>query len=232
MTSGRLPGKVLLEVQGKSLLEYQIERLKRVASVQEVVVATTINGTDEPIVALCKKLGVKVFRGDENDVLGRYYGAAQMVGAETVVRVTSDCPLIDPAVIERAIKIFNSDGADYVSNTIERTYPRGMDCEVFSFAALERAFKEAKAEPEREHVTPYLYRNPDKFKLKQFTMTPDRSSERWTVDTAEDFELIKRMLEALKGEFTLDDCLRLIDQHPDWRKINAEIEQKKLSAAD
>ncbi|NEO63206.1 MAG: NTP transferase domain-containing protein, partial [Moorea sp. SIO4G2] len=153
MTSTRLPGKVLKQVLGKPLLDYQIERLRRVKLADEIVIATTINQTDEPIVELCNSISIPYFRGSEEDVLARYYGAAVEHQADVVVRVTSDCPLIDPQVIDQVIQFYldHQGEYDYVSNSLQRTYPRGMDTEVFSFAALDEAFHEASAQPDREH---------------------------------------------------------------------------------
>lgn len=232
MTSTRLPGKVLKQVLGKPLLEYQIERLQRVKLADEIVIATTINQTDNPIVDLCNRLSVSYFRGSEEDVLERYYQAATVHQADVVVRVTSDCPLIDPQVINQAIDYYlqNQSIYDYVSNGLKRTYPRGMDTEVFSFSVLQQAFMEATAQPDREHVTPFVYRQPERYRLGDVLYSEDCSHHRWTVDTAEDFELIQKILEAVYPNqpcFTLEDCLGLLQQHPDWYLINSHIEQKK-----
>lgn len=231
MTSTRLPGKVLKQVLGKPLLEYQIERLQRVKLANEIVIATTTNETDEPIVELCNRLAVAYFRGSEDDVLSRYYGAATAHKADLVVRVTSDCPLIDPQVIDTVIDycLQNQSHYDYVSNSLERTYPRGMDTEVFSFSTLQQAFGEATAQPDREHVTPFIYRQPARYRLGHVIYSEDCSHHRWTVDTPEDFELIQKIIEEIYPSepcFTLENCLRLLQQHPDWYCINSHIEQK------
>lgn len=214
MTSTRLPGKVMKRVLGKPLLEYQLERLQRVKLADEIVIATTTNQTDEPIVELCNSLSVACFRGSEDDVLSRYYGAATAHKADLVVRVTSDCPLIDPQVIDTVIDycLQNQSHYDYVSNSLERTYPRGMDTEVFSFSTLQQAFGEATAQPDREHVTPFIYRQPARYRLGHVIYSEDCSHHRWTVDTPEDFELIQKIIEAIyprKPNFTLEDCLSL-----------------------
>ncbi|MEB3828476.1 glycosyltransferase family protein [Phormidium sp. CCY1219] len=231
MTSTRLPGKVLKRVLGKPLLEYQLERLRRVKLADEIVIATTTNQTDDPIVDLCDRLSVAYFRGSEEDVLERYYQAATAHQADVVVRVTSDCPLIDPQVIDTAIDYYlqNQPTYDYVSNCIKRTYPRGMDTEVFSSSVLEQAFLEATAQPDREHVTPFLYRQPERYCLGYVTYSEDCSHHRWTVDTPEDFELIQKIIEAVypdRPKFTLEDCLKLLQQHPKWYLINSQIAQK------
>ena len=231
MTSTRLPGKVMKPILNKPMFEYQLERLARVERADGVVVACTTNKADAPIVELCRRLGVAVFRGSEEDVLSRYYGAAKAHRADVIVRVTSDCPLIDPEVIDAVIRCYYSAPGryDYVSNTLERTYPRGMDCEVFSFRILEEVFIEATDLPDREHVTPFIYRQPQRYHLSNVPYIEDQSHHRWTVDTLEDFELIKRMMEALyttNRHFTMQDCLVLLDRYPDWTEINANVEQK------
>ncbi len=232
MTSTRLPGKVLKRVLDKPLLEYQIERLRRVKLADEIVIATTVNDTDEPIIELCDRLSVPYFRGSEEDVLARYHGAAQEHYADVVVRVTSDCPLIDPQVIDKVINFYteNTDKYDYVSNCLKRTYPRGMDTEVFSLKALYESFLEATAQPDREHVTPFIYRHPERYCVGHVVYSENQSSHRWTVDTPEDFELIRRIIETIypeKYDFSIEDCLSLIKQHPNWSAINSHIQQKK-----
>lgn len=233
MTSTRLPGKVLKEVLGKSLLEYHIERLLQVELADKLVIATTTNDTDQPIVELCEKLGVAYYRGSEEDVLSRYYEAAAQFGADVVIRVTSDCPLIDPGVVDKVIGMYidNRDTYDYVSNALKRTYPRGLDTEVFSMATLEKAYKEAREQPEREHVTPYVYRHPELFRLANCGGSADYSQHRWTVDTPEDFELIRLILEELypvNERFTWLDVLELLSKHSEWVEINAGVEQKEV----
>jgi len=232
MTSTRLPGKVLRKVQWKSLLEHQLDRLKRVASIVEVIVATTVNHSDEPIVELCKKLQVAYHRGSENDVLARYYGAAEPFKPDVVVRVTSDCPVIDPGVIEQVIQFYidHYPNYDYVSNCLTRSYPRGMDTEVFSFQALEEAFNEATALPDREHVTPFIQNQPDRYRLGDVSYHQNQNSHRWTVDTEEDFDLISKIIDTLypeKANFNLEDILKILEQNPEWKKINTHVEQKK-----
>ena len=231
MASTRLPGKVLREVLGKPLLGYQLERLRRAGTVNRTVIATTTRGVDDAIADFCESNEVACFRGSEDDVLDRYYNAALENDADIVVRVTSDCPLIDPAVIDRVVKTYltNSDRTDYVSNTLERTYPRGMDTEVVSMLALAEAHHEAESKPDREHVTPFFYRQPERYRLMSVRNDEDLSAHRWTVDTPEDFELIRRIITALyaeKPEFTMRDCLDLIKRNPDWQKLNQDIMQK------
>lgn len=231
MTSTRLPGKILKEVLGKPLLEYQIERLRRVKLADELVIATTTNETDQPIIDLCHRLGIAYYRGAEDDVLSRYYEAAQKFGAEVVVRVTSDCPLIDPAVIDKVIKfLLNYRGQyDYVSNILERTYPRGMDTEVFFIKALETAYYSAANPADREHVTLYIYSHAQEFRIANVPYIRNEQRYRWTVDTPEDFQLVRLMIESLYSQnqaFTLEDCLQLMQEQPGLHKVNKHIEQK------
>lgn len=233
MTSTRLPGKVLKEILGKSLLEYHIERLRRVELADDIVIATTTNDTDLPIVNLCKYLGVTFTRGSEHDVLARYYEAATLHHADVIVRVTSDCPLIDPTVIDKAIRFYRdrSNDYDYVSNALIQSYPYGLAVEVFPFKALEEAHQEAIAEPEREHVSPFIYMRPERYRIGHLEHSENLSHHRWTVDTPEDFELVRRITETLypvKAEFDTQDILALLKKHPDWVKINAHVRQKKL----
>ncbi|MCK4858639.1 MAG: glycosyltransferase family protein, partial [candidate division Zixibacteria bacterium] len=192
MRSKRLPGKVLKTVLGKSLLEYQTERLRRVTLADKIIIATTTNTTDQPLVEFCQQHSLPCFRGSEEDVLGRYCGAAASHEVDVIVRVTADCPLIDPKVIDKVIRCYlDSQGSfDFVSNTLARTYPRGMDCEVFPALLLEEIEREATAPPDREHVTPFFYRHPDRYRLGNVTHESDQSRHRWTVDTHEDLELI------------------------------------------
>lgn len=232
MTSTRLPGKVMKTVLDKPLLEYQIERLKQAVWLDDIVIALTTNDTDQPIIDLCNNLSIKYFRGSEENVLERYYLAAKEHDADVIIRVTSDCPLIDPDIIDKTINLFISYDYDYVSNCPEtnRTFPRGMETEVFYFSAIEQAFKNATEKPEKEHVTPYIYKNPDKFKLNFLNNDLDESNYRLTVDTIEDFELIKNILESLyttNKDFRLTDIIKLLKENPEWLKINTDIQQKK-----
>lgn len=233
MGSTRLPGKILKEINGKSLLEYQIERIQRSKMIDDIVIATTNKEAEDPIIRLCMRLGISYFQGSEDNVLKRYYEAAMLNKADTIVRLTSDCPLIDPVIIDDVIKyyILNRNSIDYCSNTIERTYPRGLDVEVFSFVALEAAFHNAVLSRDIEHVTSYIYTNPNLFRVAGITNDIDLSQYRWTVDTIEDFELITNILGSLyplNNEFLLKDVLNLLNGNTQWNNININIEQKKL----
>lgn len=233
MTSTRLPGKVLLPIAGRPMLSYQIERLRRVRGHDVLVVATTVNATDDPIVEFCAAEGVRCARGSELDVLRRYHDAATAVGATVVARVTSDCPLIDPDVVDDVIRIFKAARGklDYASNMLEPNYPCGMAVEVMSTVALSEADAEATSPVDREHVTPFLYRNPHRYQLQSVRLDADLSANRWTVDTPEDFELVRRILESLYPccpHFTMKDVLALLEQHPQWRALNQHVRQKAL----
>jgi len=231
MTSSRLPGKVLKRVMDKPLLEYQIERIRKVKSADEIVIATTVNDADREIVEFCDRLSLPCFRGSEQDVLSRYHAAAAAFHADVVIRLTSDCPVIDPHVVERVLRHFleNASNYDYVSNCITRTYPRGMDTEVFPFGILEEAYHEAVEPDDREHVTPFIYRQRHRYRLSNVAYPRNLSFHRWTVDTEEDFTLIRRIIEdlyPLNPEFRMEDVLALFDRDPGLYRINAKVEQK------
>jgi len=212
-------------------LEYQLERVKKSKLIDEIVVATTDQTKDDPIVSLCKNMKIPYYRGSETDVLKRYYMAAIHAKADVVVRLTSDCPLIDPVQIDKVIEsYFTCDyPLKYVSNTLIRTFPRGMDTEVFSFQALKEAYSKAKSKSDREHVTRYIINNNKTFKCLNVSNDKDFSHHRWTVDTIADFILIRKIIEALYPqlpEFTLEDIIQLLDKFPEWQLINHHIQQK------
>jgi spore coat polysaccharide biosynthesis protein SpsF len=235
MGSTRLPGKILKKVLDKTLLEYQIERVKRAKTIDEIIIATTTKESDDQIVQLCQQLSIPYYRGSEEDVLSRYYEAATEFNVDVVVRLTSDCPIIDPNVIDKVVTHYveNSDQYDYVSNILTRTYPRGLDTEVMSYEVLKRVHEEAKEFTYREHVTAYIYHHPNQFRFCNVSNEKDESKHRWTVDTIEDFELIEKIISKLYPEnpyFNMDDVLKLIDENPTWFYINSHIEQKKLFA--
>jgi spore coat polysaccharide biosynthesis protein SpsF len=229
-TSTRLPGKVLERVGDRTLLEHHLTRLG--AAGLPVVVATTTNATDDGVADLAEQAGAAVFRGSEHDVLSRFRGAAEQEGLDAVVRVTSDCPLIDGAVVARGVEEFLrlGDPDGYVTNTQPRTFPRGFDFEVFSAAALEEADRSADLPGHREHVTPYLAQNVSgRVRVRNLTFEPDRSGYRVTVDTAEDLELVRRLVEE-HGAAELDcaGIVRVLDAHPELVALNAHVEQKRV----
>lgn len=232
MGSTRLPGKVMKEVLGKSLLEYQIERVNRSQSIQSLVVATTQRETEQPIIDLCEKLAVPCFRGAEEDVLERFYEAAIHYEADAIVRLTSDCPLIDPLIIDKVVNEFrNSRRYDYVSNTIKRTYPRGFDIEILSMEALKQCHRETTNTGYREHVTPFLYKHPERFNIGQVTHSSSLQHHRLTVDTEEDLTLVRLIIEHLYNKnqsFSLEDILYLLQENPEWNLLNSHVEQKEV----
>ena len=233
MTSTRLPGKVLKTVLGKPLLTYFVERLKRVTLADQVIIATTVNAEDEPIVQICRTIPVGFTRGSEDDVLSRYYDAAVLTGAEIIVRITSDCPLIDPTLVDEMIRFFkeHSSSYDYISNSVEPSYPLGMGVEVFSIRALRESYFEATEVSEREHVTPFIYTHPKRYRIGGLRSLRDLSQHRWTVDTKEDLALVSHIIETLyplKTSFDMADILELLAKHPEWILINAHVKQKKL----
>ena len=230
MTSTRLPGKILLEVLGKPLLQYELERLRKIPSLDELIVATTTNETDDPVVELCDRLSVSAYRGSELDVLSRYCEAAEQYKADAVVRFTADCPLIDPQISDSVIRYYreHADEVDYCS-TGGGTYPRGMDTEVFSLEALREAGREGTTAQDREHVTFFIWNRPERYKQWKKKSGHDWGKYRLTVDTPEDFALIKEIIERLyptNPDFRLGDVITLLEENPFLLKINEMIKQK------
>lgn len=230
--STRLPGKVMKTIADKTILEHVIERVKNSKEIDDIIIATTTKENDNVIVKEAERLGIKWFRGSEDDVLSRYYYAAQENKADAVVRITSDCPLIDSEIMDKMIYTFKTSSLDYLSNTITRTYPRGLDCEVFRFQALETSFGNAKLMHQREHVTPYIYENTQLFKIEQFTDNEDNSDLRCTLDTEEDYQTIKKTLEGIKANYTYEDLLEFLKANPDITSINSSIIQKDVRGND
>ncbi len=232
MGSTRLPGKVLADVAGRPVLQRVVERTRRARGLDEVVVATSVAEADGAVASACAALGVPVFRGSEDDVLSRYLGAAEAFGADVCVRITSDCPLIDPDVTAMIVSRYRgaSPPADYASNKIPQSFPRGLDTEVFSRAALRRAAAGAKSAYQRTHVTPYFYENPGLFRLLSLVSDVDRQDWRWTVDTAEDLQFVRAVYERLGPgrDFTWLDVVALLEREPQLRQINAHVRQKGL----
>lgn len=234
MGSTRLPGKVLKDIGGETMLARVIGRLRRAKLIHEVLVATTNTALDDVVVGECRKGSIPVSRGDEKDVLDRYFRAAQLAQAEIVVRITSDCPLIDPDITDKTIAAFLESHPDYASNVMRRTYPRGLDTEVISVAALERAWRQARKPYEREHVTPYIYEHPAEFRLLSVTGEEDYSSHRWTVDTLEDLEFVRSVYKRLASDaaFSWRDVLELLKREPELAEVNRFVQQKPVHAAE
>lgn len=232
MGSTRLNGKVMRMLCDKTVLSHDIERIKLSKEIDEIIIATTTNTCDDVIELEAISNGVTVFRGSENDVLSRYYYAAKTNKVDTIIRITSDCPLIDPHILDDMIKIFNENSYDYISNQSsvveERTFPRGLDIEIFTFYKLEEAYNNAKREYQREHVTPYIYENTEN--RYHYRSQENYSKYRWTLDTIEDWNLISEIYDNLyigKHDFFLKDILKLMKDKPELEKINNMIEQKK-----
>jgi spore coat polysaccharide biosynthesis protein SpsF len=230
MGSSRLPGKVLMDLGGETVLARVVNRLRRSMLLDDIVVATTQSASDDVIVSECERLAVESFRGSEVDVLDRYYQAAQVCKADVVVRITSDCPLTDPVVVDEIIAVFHDQQADYASNTIVHTYPRGLDAEVVSRTALERARAEARQSYEREHVTPYFYEHPELFRIASCQGSADYSHYRWTLDTPDDLRLIRRIYSRFGNQdiFGWQEAVALMEREPELAELNSHILQKSL----
>ncbi|WP_187263669.1 cytidylyltransferase domain-containing protein [Pontibacter beigongshangensis] len=231
MTSTRLPGKVLLQAGGKTLLQHHTDRLREAGL--DVYIATTTNTTDDVIAEFAQQEGLKYCRGDEQHVLSRFYTCATKNELDVIVRVTSDCPLIDGHLIKDAIQKYLTleDDLVYLSNVLDRTYPRGFDFEIFSIRLLEETYRKARAQPEIEHVTPYIYQQKIKgTKLVHYTRTTDASQYRLTVDTLEDLQLIRTLIEEHQAQhLSAEEIIRIMEITPELSKVNAHVEQKKLS---
>lgn len=223
VSSSRLPGKVLKPLMGQAMIVRQIERINRSERIDKLVVATSDEQTDDDLANLLEQLDISVFRGDLNNVLDRYYRAAQLYQPEHIVRLTADCPLIDPKVIDLVIAEHLKNNTDYTSNTLTRSYPDGLDVEVLSFNALEKAWRQATLQSEQEHVTPFIRNHSELFSQHNVANDQDFSDMRWTVDIIEDFNLIEQIYEALyliKPEFSTQDVLQLIKERPELKTIN------------
>jgi spore coat polysaccharide biosynthesis protein SpsF len=233
MTSTRLPGKVLMDLDGQPLLERQLTRLARCARVDEIVLAVTVNDTDDPLVALADRLGLRWHRGSEDDVLRRYAGAAREADADMVVRVTSDCPLIDAGETDAVIGALEArrDSCDYANNFAEPVLPLGLATEAFWRDVLERADRMATSASAREHVTPFIHsERPELFVLHGVRGSVAAPDLRWTVDTADDLAMVRRLwteLSLSERDLPLADIVAYVRAHPDIAAINAHVEQKR-----
>ena len=232
MGATRLPGKVLKKILGKPMLQLEIERIQRAKTLDQIVIATTTNPADDPIIQLADYINIPSFRGSETDVLDRYYQAAKRFTADVIVRITGDCPLIDPALIDRIVTTFLKRNNDYVSNTLKRTFvDRGMEIEAISFKALKTAHTQATHPDDREHVTLYIWRQPTKFKTKNVAAKVPRLDIRITVDELADFQLVKTIFNYLYPQnpyFTLNDVIAFLDTHPQIKQINKAVMQKHV----
>ncbi len=237
MSSSRLPGKVLKEINGIPMLVHVVERARQSELIDEVVVATTDDPSDDPIEVLCDQQGYAVFRGSLHDVLDRYYQAAKTYQADVVVRFTADCPLLDPQVVDLTLRAFLEHQVDFAANRLpppfKRTYPIGLDTEVCTFASLERAWKEATEKYEREHVMPYLYQTEGRFKVLRVEYEKDYGHWRITVDTQPDLDLINKVFEHFGTQpFNWLDVIHYLEAHPEIAQINANIIHKTVFDVD
>ncbi len=232
MTSSRLPGKPLLLAAGLPMLEHLVRRLRAAPSIDAIVLATTVNNTDEPLVDLAEKLGILAFRGDENDVMQRVIDAAASVNADVVVEITGDCPIIDPEIVEQTIRMFNAHQADYVSNALVRSYPDGMDTQVFRLETLKRSAAMTKDRLDREHVTLHIRNHPELFTHVHLVAPPEIH---WpelglTLDERSDYELLKQIIEhfyAISNPlFSCLDAVRFLCQFPEYAEINKDVVRK------
>lgn len=231
MGSTRLPGKVLRDLSGESVLARVVNRARRARLVQEVVVATSVLPADDAIVAECERLSVACFRGDESDVLDRYYSAALQFGAEAVVRITSDCPLTDPELIDESVRYLleHWNTVDFVTNMAQETFPLGLAVETMPIDVLARMKRMSETAELKEHVTTLAYVEPDLFRIANLCYTEGLSDQRWTVDTAEDLELVRLIFRHFGHDhFSWKDALSLINKHPEWSEINQHVPQKKI----
>lgn len=230
MGSTRLPGKMMKKIDETPMVQFVVQSVKKAKKVHEIWLATTINPEDDVLATWAEENSVLWYRGSSDDVLDRYYQAAKLAEADIIVRVTGDCPLADPAVIDGVVEEFLKGGADYVSNTQPPTFPDGLDVEVCSFDSIEKAWKEATLSSEREHVMPYIWKHPELFRIKNVTHTPDWSNYRLTLDTEEDFVLIEKVIEECKkqgNDFSMNTVIDILTSHPEWLKINNKYERNE-----
>ncbi|MBD1381923.1 cytidylyltransferase domain-containing protein [Metabacillus arenae] len=230
VSSTRLPGKVLKPILGSPMLLKQIERIKRSKKIDKFIVATSKEALDNDIEQLCKENNITCFRGNLMNVLDRFYKAAVNYIPANIVRLTGDCPLIDPELIDKVIAFHNKGNYDYTSNTIEPTYPDGLDVEIFRFYCLEHAWREAVLPSHREHVTPFIYEQPNRFRIGSYKNHKDLSQLRWTVDEERDFELVTKIYEALypsNPNFTSEEILTFLDENPNLKNLNKDIKRNE-----
>lgn len=230
MGSTRLPGKVMREIRDRPMIDWVVGRASRISEVHETVVATSVLEQEKPLVEHLKARDVPIVRGPEEDVLARFVQASKVQDAEAIVRLTADCPLLMPEVSGKVVRAFKRRECDYASNTIERTYPRGLDTEVLSAQALQETAREATTSADREHVTRYVPKRPEQFRLCSVTSDTDRSDLRWTVDEEADLKFVRWVYEALGAQAidaSYEDVLTVLKKQPEWTDINRQVEQKK-----
>ena len=230
MGSTRLPGKVMKPLCGKPILWHIITRISYSKQIEKIIIATTDKEEDKVIVKLAEQMGVAFYRGSSDDVLDRYYQAARKFNVDPVVRITADCPLIDPEIMDNIIDYYLKGGYDYVSNGLKPTLPDGLDTEVFSFKSLEKAWAEAKKPSEREHVTSYIYNHPELLKIHNYENDVDLSGMRWVVDEEADYQFISEVYKNLYKDgkiFYVKDIIRLLEEMPELLKLNKGISRNE-----
>ena len=226
MSSSRLPGKALLPLLGVPMLTRQVERVRQARSLDQIIIATSSDTADDAIVGECVRIGAEYSRGSLSDVLERVYRTVEPSRATVIVRLTGDCPLICPDIIDEVVAFRDSANYDYASNTIDPTYPDGLDVETMTRAALTTAWTHARLPSEREHVTPYIWKNPQLFRLGSYRGPEDHSSHRWTVDEQCDYALVSAMFERLypsNSSFGLDEMLQLVRSEPSLERLNSGV---------
>ena len=227
MGSTRLPGKVLADIEGMPMLARVVERVRRARTIDRIIVATTTESRDDELAQYAGTLSVDVTRGNEDDVLDRYYQAAHVYELDVVVRITSDCPLLDPGLLDQVVTLLFESHVDYAANTLRRTFPRGLDVEAVPFVTLERVWQEASSFHQRAHVFPYILDHPEQFSTAGITDAADRSHMRWTVDTEEDLIFVREVYRTLgTDDFMWTDVLKVLDARPELGQINALVPQK------
>lgn len=229
-SSSRLPGKILKPIREKPMILHQIERIKKSKLINNLILATSTDKSDDELAQVCEKNNICCFRGSLDNVLERFYEAAKICPSKHIVRLTGDCPLIDPEIIDSVIDDHLKGDYDYTSNTLNPSFPDGLDVEIFKHKVLEKVYKEARLNSEKEHVTSYIYKNPDKFNIHSYEQIKDYSHLRWTVDNEEDFVLISRIYEILytnKPDFKTSDILNILENNPDLIKINSHIKRNE-----
>ena len=238
MSSSRLPGKILEDIGGEPMVIRVVSRVRRAQTVDQVVIATTDDPSDDPVETICTARGIPIYRGSLYDVLDRFYQAAVLFGASTVIRVTADCPLIDPVEIDHVVKAFQEQRVDFAANRLpppwKRTYPIGLDTEVCKFEALERAWREAKDAHHREHVMPYLYEMPGRFKVLVLDHPVDYGNMRWTVDTPEDLDVVRLIYKHFENrdDFSWLEVLDLYEKQPELARMNDHVSHNPFNAVD
>ena len=232
MTSSRLPGKVMMEAAGKPMLEHLVERLKLVESLEEIVMATTVNSTDDLIEDLAARLDIKVYRGDEEDVMARVIGAAESVNADVIVEITGDCPIIDHEIIEQTIQVYKHNRVDYVSNNNVRSYPDGMDVQVFGLDILKKSASLTDDLLDHEHVTLHIRNNPQIFSRINLVATSELFLPELglTLDEESDYKLLKKVIEHFYSQnnpyFSCLDVVRFLQSNPELLSINSHVLRK------